>query len=116
MSASMLERAAEMRVGLSIDDFGTGYSSLSYLRRYAVHKVKIDSSFVNGLPVHGDDRAITDAIIAMARPLGLDVVAEGVETPEQLDYLREHGCNIAQGFYFTPPLSAELFEKWLVRL
>jgi diguanylate cyclase (GGDEF)-like protein/PAS domain S-box-containing protein len=116
MIASMLDRAAAMRVGVTIDDFGTGYSSLSYLRRYPVHKVKIDGSFVRGLPDRSDDRAITDAIISMARPLGLDVVAEGVETPEQMEYLRDHGCRIGQGYYFTQPLTAEQFGKWLVRL
>lgn len=115
MTSSMLDRVADMQIGLSIDDFGTGYSNMAYLRRYPVRKVKIDSSFVNGLPGEGDDRAITDAIISMARPLGLDVVAEGVETPQQMNYLREHGCNIAQGFFFTQPLSAEQFEKWLTR-
>jgi diguanylate cyclase (GGDEF)-like protein len=116
VTASMLDRAAAMRVGVTIDDFGTGYSNLSYLRRYPVHKVKIDGSFVRGLPDCSDDRAITDAIIAMARPLGLDVVAEGVETPEQMEYLRDHGCRIGQGYYFTQPLTAEQFGKWLVRL
>lgn len=115
MSSSMLARVADMRIGLSIDDFGTGYSNMAYLRRYPVQKVKIDASFVNGLPGRGDDRAITDAIISMAQPLGLDVVAEGVETPQQMEYLRDHGCDIAQGYFFTQPLSAEQFEKWLIR-
>ncbi|HEY0844197.1 MAG TPA: EAL domain-containing protein [Noviherbaspirillum sp.] len=115
MTSSMLDRVADMQIGLSIDDFGTGYSNMAYLRRYPVRKVKIDSSFVHGLPGEGDDRAITDAIISMAQPLGLDVVAEGVETPQQMDYLRERGCDIAQGFFFTQPLTAEQFEKWLIR-
>lgn len=115
MTSSMLDRVADMQIGLSIDDFGTGYSNMAYLRRYPVRKVKIDSSFVNGLPAEGDDRAITDAIISMAQPLGLDVVAEGVENAQQIDYLRERGCDIAQGYFFTQPLTAEQFEKWLVR-
>ena len=115
MTSSMLDRVADMRIGLSIDDFGTGYSSMAYLRRYPVRKVKIDSSFVGGLPGEKDDRAITDAIISMAQPLGLDVVAEGVETPQQMEYLRERGCDIAQGFFFTQPLTAEQFETWLIR-
>ncbi len=114
MTASMLDRITGMEIGLSIDDFGTGYSNLPYLRRYPVHKVKIDSSFISGLPGEGDQRAITDAIISMARPLGLDVVAEGVETPQQLAYLRERGCDIAQGYFFTPPLTAEQLQTWLV--
>lgn len=115
MTSSMLDRVADMQIGLSIDDFGTGYSNMAYLRRYPVRKVKIDSSFVHGLPGESDDRAITEAIISMAQPLGLDVVAEGVETPQQMDFLRERGCDIAQGFFFTQPLTAEQFEKWLVR-
>lgn len=115
ITSSMLDRVADMQIGLSIDDFGTGYSNMAYLRRYPVRKVKIDSSFVNGLPGEGDDRAITEAIISMAQPLGLDVVAEGVETPQQMDYLREHGCDIAQGYFFSQPLTAEQFEKWLIR-
>ena len=115
MASSMLDRVAEMRIGLSIDDFGTGYSSMAYLRRYSVRKVKIDSSFVDGLPGEKDDCAITDAIISMARPLGLDVVAEGVETPQQMEYLRERGCDIAQGYFFTQPLTAEQFGTWLIR-
>ena len=115
LTSSMLQWVTDMQIGLSIDDFGTGSSSMAYLRRYPVHKVKIDGSFVSGLPGKGDDRAVTDAIISMAKPLGLTVVAEGVETPQQMEYLREHGCDIAQGYYFTQPLTAEQFEKWLVR-
>jgi EAL domain-containing protein (putative c-di-GMP-specific phosphodiesterase class I) len=115
MASSMLDHIADMRIGLSIDDFGTGYSSMAYLRRYPVRKVKIDSSFVDGLPGEQDDRAITEAIISMAKPLGLDVVAEGVETPQQMEFLREHGCDIAQGYYFTQPLTAEQFETWVIR-
>ena len=115
MTSSMLDRVTDLRIGLSIDDFGTGYSSMAYLRRYPVRKVKIDSSFVDGLPGEKDDRAITDAIISMAQPLGLDVVAEGVETSLQMEYLRERGCDIAQGYFFTQPLTAEQFETWLIR-
>ncbi|HYD61286.1 MAG TPA: EAL domain-containing protein [Noviherbaspirillum sp.] len=115
MTSSMLDRVADMSIGLSIDDFGTGYSNMAYLRRYPVRKVKIDSSYVEGLPGNKEDRAITDAIIAMAQPLGLEVVAEGVETPQQMEYLRERGCDIAQGFFYTQPLTAEQFETWLIR-
>lgn len=115
LSTALLARIAEMRIGLSIDDFGTGYSNMTYLRRYPVHKVKIDRSLVSGLPTASDERAVTDAIISMAQPLGLEVVAEGVETQEQLDYLRTRGCGIAQGYYFTEPLTADQFETWLTR-
>jgi diguanylate cyclase (GGDEF)-like protein/PAS domain S-box-containing protein len=115
MTSSMLERAAGLGIVLSIDDFGTGYSNMAYLRRYPVQKVKIDASFVSGLPDAEDDRAIADAIIAMAQSLELDVVAEGVETQRQMEYLRERGCGIAQGYFFTQPITAEQFEKWLIR-
>lgn len=115
MTSSMLERVTDMNISLSIDDFGTGYTNMSHLRRYPVHKLKINGNLVGGLPADGDDRAVADAIIAMARPLGLDVVAENVETAQQMDFLRAHGCDIAQGFYFTPPLSAEHFGAWLTR-
>ncbi|HJV73873.1 MAG TPA: EAL domain-containing protein, partial [Noviherbaspirillum sp.] len=115
LTATMLDWVTDMQIGLSIDDFGTGNSSMSYLRRYPVRKVKIDGSFVSGLPGKADDCAITNAIISMAKPLGLIVVAEGVETPQQMEYLRDHGCDIAQGYYFTQPLTAEQFEKWLIR-
>ena len=115
MSSSLLSRIAEMQIALSIDDFGTGYSNMSYLRRYPIHKVKIDRSLIGGLPGASDERAVTEAIISMALPLGLDVVAEGVETQEQLEYLRAHGCGIAQGHYFSEPLTADQFETWLTR-
>jgi diguanylate cyclase (GGDEF)-like protein/PAS domain S-box-containing protein len=115
MTSSMLDRITDMEIKLSIDDFGTGYSNMAYLRRYPVRKVKIDSGFVDGLPGEGDDCAITEAIIKMAQPLGLEVVAEGVETSQQMEYLREHGCGMGQGYFFTQPLTAEQFEKWLIR-
>lgn len=115
MSTSLLDRMVDLQIGLSIDDFGTGYSNLGYLRRYPVRKVKIDHSLIHSLSDDGDGRAITDAIILMAQPLGLDVVAEGVETPQQMEYLRARGCHIAQGYYFTQPLTADQFETWLIR-
>ena len=115
MVTSLLDRLADLQIGLSIDDFGTGYSNLGYLRRYPVRKVKIDRSLIQSLPDEGDGRAITDAIILMAQPLGLDVVAEGVETARQMEYLRARGCHIAQGYYFTQPLTADQFETWLIR-
>jgi diguanylate cyclase (GGDEF)-like protein/PAS domain S-box-containing protein len=114
MSTALLARISDMEIGLSIDDFGTGYTNMAYLRRYPVHKVKIDRSLVEGLPA-GDESAVTVAIISMAQALDIEVVAEGVETQEQLDYLRTHGCGIAQGYYFTQPLSADQFDTWLIR-
>jgi len=91
---------------VSIDDFGTGHSSLSYLKRFPVDTLKIDRSFVQGLPADTQDASIVNAIIGMTRGLGLRVVAEGVETEEQLRYLRAQGCDEAQGFLISRPVGA----------
>ena len=93
-----------MGISISIDDFGAGYSSLSYLKRFPIDRVKIDRSFIKGLPLDDDDAAITQAIIAMAHGLKLKVIAEGAETREQLSFLRAHECDEMQGFYFSKPL------------
>lgn len=100
---STLDGLKEMGVKLSLDDFGTGYSSLSYLKRFPLDTLKIDRSFIQGLPDDGEDAAITQAIIAMAHSLGLSVVAEGVETVEQLAYLQALHCDLVQGFLFSKP-------------
>ncbi|MNJ25520.1 Cyclic di-GMP phosphodiesterase Gmr [compost metagenome] len=97
----------ELGVKLAIDDFGTGYSSLSYLKRFPVDYVKIDQAFIRGLSEGSEDAAITRAIIAMAQSLDLQVVAEGVETHEQLDFLRKQGCNEVQGYLISRPVPAQ---------
>jgi EAL domain-containing protein (putative c-di-GMP-specific phosphodiesterase class I) len=100
-------------VRLAIDDFGTGYSSLSYLRRYAIDTLKIDRSFVHDVPGDADDSALTSAIIVLAQSLKLDVIAEGVETEAQRDFLRERGCHQMQGYLFSRPLPAEDIQQLL---
>jgi len=108
-----LETLKKAGVSLSIDDFGTGYSSLSYLKRFPIDTIKIDRSFVEELHRDADDAAICAAILAMSAKLGLRVVAEGVETREQLEFLRRHGCNHIQGYIFGRPQSASEFMAFL---
>ena len=108
-----LHALAAIGVGLSIDDFGTGYSSLSYLKRFPISKLKIDRSFITGLPQDESDRAIVNAIIGMARALGLAVVAEGVETQAQLDCLRTLDCAAYQGFLCSAAVPALQFDALL---
>ncbi|MBY7897964.1 EAL domain-containing protein [Vibrio fluvialis] len=97
----------------SLDDFGTGYSSLQYLKRLPISQIKIDRSFVSELEDNPNDQSIVTATIAMAKALGIDVIAEGVETHAQADFLREQGCDTHQGYYYSPPLSLCDFERYL---
>lgn len=108
-----LQGIRELGVGLSIDDFGTGYSSLSYLKRFPVTMLKIDRSFVMGVVDNAEDQALVSAILAMAHSLGLKVVAEGVETTRQYQFLRDNGCGFVQGFLFSQPLPQHEFVSWL---
>jgi len=109
---SMLRQLKDTGVKLSIDDFGTGYSSLSYLRHFPVYKLKVDRSFVRDITANADDAAITSTIISMAKSLNLKVIAEGVETEEQMRFLSKHRCDEVQGYYFSKPLRAEDFSKF----
>ena len=109
----VMNKLHERGVRMSIDDFGTGYSSLSYLKRFQVYKLKIDQSFVRDLTEDPEDRAIVVAVIAMARSLGFQTIAEGVETQGQLDFLREQGCDEVQGYFYSKPLSVAGFEAFV---
>jgi len=102
----LLKTFRDMGIRISLDDFGTGYSSLSYLKRLPVDTIKIDRSFVQNVTGAADDAALSEGIIALSRSLKLQVIAEGVETVEQLEFLRQHQCHDAQGFYFSRPLPA----------
>jgi len=107
-----LARFKETGVRVAIDDFGTGYASLSYLKRFPADCLKIDKSFIDGVISSPTDAAITVATIDMAHALGLIVTAEGVETTEQRDFLRDHACDVAQGYLYAPPMAGPAFFKW----
>ena len=110
---SIIQELKEMGVMLAIDDFGTGYSSLGYLRQFKVNRLKISRSFVQDVPTNSDDAAITTAIIKMAKALNLAVLAEGVETEEQLAFLQEQQCFDIQGFYYSRPVKGEPLIEYL---
>ncbi|MEK7322132.1 MAG: EAL domain-containing protein [Pseudomonadota bacterium] len=113
-ASHMLNKLNEAGFRISVDDFGTGFSSLSYLKRLPIHEVKVDRSFVDGIASDADDRAITTAIIAMARGLGLRTVAEGVETQVQETELKRLRCDFGQGYLYSKPLSAASLKDWVL--
>jgi len=108
-----LSEIKKMGVRLAIDDFGTGYSSLAQLKHFPIDTLKVDRSFVHNIPRDTEDNAITEAIIAMGKTLSLTVVAEGVETREQLAFLKQHACDEIQGYYFSKPVPPEQFADLL---
>lgn len=110
---AMLKQLSGMGIQLSVDDFGTGYSSLAYLQRYPINSLKIDQSFVGAISQDASARALVNAIIAMARSLGLSILAEGVETQQQAAFLMEHGCTLAQGYYYGAAMPPDAFTALL---
>ena len=112
-SIVMLHKLKAMGMQIALDDFGIGYSSLSYLKQFPIDILKIDQSFVHGVPNNSGDSAMVKAMISLAHSLGLTTTAEGAETEEQIKFLRDHGCDRAQGYFFSRPIPAEEFEKML---
>ncbi len=112
-AVQLLGAIKRMGVRITIDDFGTGYSSLSQLKRFPIDTLKVDRSFIREIPMDSEDRAVTEAIIALGKKLSLTVVAEGVETEAQQTFLREHACDQMQGFYFSKPIVPEQFAELL---
>lgn len=112
-SLEVLRSLDKMGITLSIDDFGTGYSSLNYLKTLPIHVLKIDKSFISDIPNSEGDCAIVKSIISLAHNLDLKIIAEGIETPEQLRFLKENGCSVIQGFYFSKPLDINAFSAYI---
>jgi len=114
-AGKLLSAIKQLGVRLAIDDFGVGYSSLTHLKRFPIDTLKVDRSFIRELPQNPEDKAITEAIIAMGKSLNLTVVAEGVETLEQETFLRDHACDEPQGYYFSRPITSDQFATMLRR-
>src|ERR1700737_3608442 len=112
-TANTLEKLKAIGVRLAVDDFGTGYSSLSYLTRFPIDALKLDQSFVREIMASSDDAIVVSAVISSGKSLKHRVIAEGVETIEQLAFLQAHGCDEGQGYYFSRPVVAEQFANYL---
>ena len=110
-TVSKMQQLRQMGIRFSLDDFGTGYSSLSYLQRLPLDQMKIDKSFIDNVLTDANDAAIAGTIVALARTLGLGVVAEGVETVEQMDFLVANGCQVFQGYLFGRPVEAAALPR-----
>ena len=113
LSIQKLQQLSDAGIQIAIDDFGTGYSSLSYLKKLPLDKLKIDQSFVRDLPQDEEDVAITQAIIALGKSLKFHIIAEGVETEAQKEFMIENGCDFMQGYLFSKPIPASEIQKLL---
>ncbi len=113
VASGLLREIREVGVRIAIDDFGTGYSSLMYLHEFPLNALKIDKNFVQSVGSHGRGGPISNMIIGLGQNLGLEVIAEGVETEDQLEYMRHRGCDIAQGYLYSRPESADVLTPWL---
>jgi len=114
-SIKVLNQIKDIGVELAVDDFGTGYSSLAYLKRLPIDKLKIDRAFIKDLPDDDEDAAITKAVIALAKSLNLKLIAEGVETQEQRDFIVENGCHNIQGYFYSKPIPADEMRAFLTK-
>ncbi len=112
---SVIQRLREMGYGIAIDDFGTGHSSLAYLRSLPINKIKIDRSFISELQHSNNDVTILKAMIRLAHGLGKRVIAEGIETEEQQDILQKLGCDMMQGYFYSPPMRQQFAEQFIER-
>jgi EAL domain-containing protein (putative c-di-GMP-specific phosphodiesterase class I) len=112
-SMRVLTQLKELGITISMDDFGTGYSSLSYLKNLPIDRLKIDRSFIMEIPENKDDVAIVKTIISLTKNLGIDIIAEGVETWEQVDFLVKEGCYNIQGYYYSKPLTLEQLKQYI---
>jgi len=112
-TAEILRALKALGVKIALDDFGTGYSSLSYMKRFPIDALKIDQSFIRDMTTDSDDASIVSAVINMGRSLNMRVIAEGIQTRDQLKFLKDRDCPEGQGYYFGPPVSAKEFSEIL---